>query len=275
MIGERRMAVPPWGELAVLAGLWLAILAYIVPKLLIGPVSQLLGGGPDYADIGTAFEKAAAVAQYADLRLANAIPGSRFDDPPRILGSVVAARVAWVMAIASAALFVCAALVASRQRLPVFARYAGLDRFDFDHLWAPGIAVAVVYLLIGAYIRLIDASSIDALKGEPAVLDATSRDGLALALYAITTVVAAPLGEELFYRGFVFAGFASWGFWPAAAVSSALFALSHLDASTLIPFTLVGITLCWLYWRSGSLWDAIAFHGMFNLLSFILLLARN
>ena len=33
MIGQRRMAVPPWSELSVLAGLWLAILAYIVPKL--------------------------------------------------------------------------------------------------------------------------------------------------------------------------------------------------------------------------------------------------
>ncbi len=275
MIGERRLAVPPWGELSVLAGLWLAILAYLVPKLLISPISQLLGGGSDYADIGNAFEKAAAVARYADLRLAQSVPGAPFADPPRILGSETAARVAWVLAIVSAALFVTSALVASHQRLAVFARFVGLDRFDFDRLWVPGIAVAVVYLLIGAYIRVIDASGLEALKGQPAVLDATSRDGIAMALYGVTTVVAAPLGEEVFYRGFVFGGFASWGFWPAAAVSSALFAISHLDASTLIPFTLVGITLCWLYWRSGSLWDAIAFHSMFNLLSFILLLARN
>lgn len=275
MIGERRIAMAPWGELAVLVGLWLAVLAYIVPKLLIEPVSLLLGGGANYADPGTAFEKAGAVARYADLRLAQAVPGAPFSDPPEIIGSVVAARVAWVLAIASAGLFVTAALVASRQRARVFARYAGLDRFDFDRLWVPGLAVAVVYLLIGAYLRLVDASSIEVLKGEPHVLDATSRDTFALALYGLTTVVAAPLGEEVFYRGFVFGGLASWGFWPAAAVSSAIFALSHLDAATLIPFTLVGITLCWLYWRSGSLWDAIAFHSMFNLLSFILLLART
>ena len=275
MIGQRRMAVPPWSELSVLAGLWLAILAYIVPKLLIGPISVLLGGGSDYADIGTVFEKAAAVARFADARLAQSVPHAPFADPPRILGSVVAARVAWVLAIVSASLFAGSALAASRQRLVVFARLTGLNRFDFDRLWLPGLAVAVVYLLIGAYLRLVDASSLDVLKGEPAVLSATSRDGLALALYGVTTVVAAPLGEEVFYRGFVFSGFASWGFWPAAAVSSAIFALSHLDASTLIPFTLVGMTLCWLYWRSGSLWDAIAFHSMFNLLSFILLLARN
>ena len=265
----------PWGELAVLAGLWLAILAYVVPKSLIGPVSLLFGGETRYADIGTAFDKAAEVAKYADLRLAQAVPQAPFSDPPQILGSVVAARVAWVLAIASAALFVGAARVASRQRFRTFAQFTGLNRFDFDRMWIPGLAVAVVYLLIGGYLRAVDASSFEALKGQPAVLDATSRDGIALGLYGITTVVAAPLGEEIFYRGFLFGGLASWGFWPAAAVSSGLFALSHLDAATLIPFTLVGITLCWLYWRSGSLWDAIAFHMMFNLLSFILLLART
>lgn len=274
-MGARRMAVMPWGEISVLAGIWLAIAAYLIPKLLIGPTALLFGGESDYADFGTAFAKAGEIARYADLRLAQSVPGAPFTDAPHILGSVVAARVAWVYAIVSAALFVAAARIASRQRARTFAAYTGLDRFDFDRLWVPGLAVAIVYLAIGGYLKLVDASSVDVLKGEPAVLDATSRDGIALALYGLTTVIAAPLGEEIFYRGFVFGGLAGWGAWPAALVSSALFALSHLDASTLVPFTLVGITLCWLYWRSGSLWDAIAFHMMFNLLSFILLLARN
>lgn len=90
MIGERRIAMAPWGELAVLVGLWLAVLAYVVPKLLIGPVSLLLGGGANYADLGTAFEKAGAVARYADLRLAQAVPGAPFSDPPEIIGSASA-----------------------------------------------------------------------------------------------------------------------------------------------------------------------------------------
>ncbi|MEO8541339.1 MAG: CPBP family intramembrane glutamic endopeptidase [bacterium] len=265
----------PWGELAVLGGLWLAIAAYIVPKLLIGPTALLFGGETDYADIGTIFDKADAVAKYADLRLAQSVPGALLSDPPQILGDIVAARAAWVLAIISALLFVGAARIASRQDRRKFVQLTGLNKFDFDRLWLPGIAVAIVYLAIGGYMRLIDASGIEVLRGEPRVLDATSRDGIALVLYGLTTVIAAPFGEEVFFRGFAFGGLASWGFWPAAIVSSALFALSHLDPSTLIPFSLVGITLCWLYWRSGSLWDAIAFHTMFNLLSFILLLART
>jgi membrane protease YdiL (CAAX protease family) len=275
MIGGRQFPAPTWGELAVLAGLWLAVLAYVVPKALIGPSAELFGGRPEYRDIGTIFDRANAVAKYADLRLAQSVPGALLSDPPHITGSVVAARVAWILAIGSAALFASAALVASRLKLPAFLRQTGMDRFDFDQLWRPGLAVAVVYLAIGVYMRAIDASGFEALKPQPAVLDATSRDSLALVLYGLTTVVAAPIGEEVFFRGFAFGGLASWGFWPAAVVSSVLFALSHLDASAVIPFALVGITLCWLYWRSGTLWDAVAFHMLFNLLSFILLLARN
>lgn len=275
MIGERKMARMPWGELAVLAGLWMAIIAYVVPKALIGPTAQLFGGESEYADIGTIFEKAGAINEYADLRLAQSVPGAILSDPPRIVGSVVAARVAWVLAIVSAGLFVWASIVASRQKVSPFVRAVGLNRFDFERLWVPGLAVAIVYLAIGAYMRLVDATGIDALQGEPAALDGTFRDGAAMALYGVVTVFAAPIGEEVFYRGLVFGGLSSWGFWPAAVLSGSLFALSHLDPATLIPFAIVGVTLCWLFWRSGSLWDAIAFHMMFNLMSFILLLART
>ncbi|NJD65064.1 MAG: CPBP family intramembrane metalloprotease, partial [Chloroflexi bacterium] len=142
-------------------------------------------------------------------------------------------------------------------------------------LWSPGAAVAGLYLAAGAYARGVEAAGIEALIPDATRLAATLRDTPALVLYGLTTVVAAPIGEELFYRGLVFGGLAEWGFVPAAVVSSALFALSHLDAGSIIPFTALGMTMAWLYWRSGSLWDAIAFHVLFNLLSFILLIART
>lgn len=276
MIRERRMmGAMPWGEFAVLAGLWLAVAAYVVPKALIGPTAQMWGGESEYADLGTIFEKAGAVAEYADLRLARSVPNALLPDPPQIVGSVVAARVAWAMAIVSAGLFIWVSLIASRQSWSSFTSHVGLRRFSFDALWVPGLAVAIVYLAIGAYMRLVAAAGIDSLQGDPAVLDGTIRDATAMGLYGLLTVVVAPVAEEVFYRGFVFGGLISWGFWPAAVVSGSLFALSHLDSATLIPFALVGVVVCWLYWRSGSLWDAIAFHMLFNFLSFILLLART
>jgi membrane protease YdiL (CAAX protease family) len=194
--------------------------------------------------------------------------------PPRITGDVVAARVAWTSAIVTTLVFGLAGVFATRAGPRGFVRAVGLGKPSFDRLWLPALAVAVLYLGTGVYIRIVDALGIEVLQAEPGGLEVTVRDTWALVLYGTTTVVAAPIGEELFYRGLVFPGLSHWGFLPAALVSSMLFALSHLDPATLLPFTAAGLAMCWLFWRSGSLWDAIAFHVLFNLLSFILLLAR-
>ncbi len=264
----------PWNELNVVAGIWLGALAYIVPLLLIGPTARALGAEPHFTDIGDIFEKAGALARYGDELLAAAAANTSLPEPPRLLGDPSAARVAWVYGIISASLFAVVAVVATRQRLRVFIQRTGLDRFDFDRLWLPAAAVAVMYLLVGLYARAVEAAGWGALVPAGSSLDTTLRDPAALALYGITTVLFAPIGEELFYRGLAFSGLAAWGFLPAAVISSALFAISHFDSGSLIPFTALGMVMAWLYWRSGSLWDAIAFHCLFNSLTFILLLAR-
>lgn len=274
-MGRGQLGPMPWGETAVLIGLWLAIAAFVGPRLLIGPTAEAIGGERAFTDIGNAFDKAAKVAAYADLRLVRAAAGNATPEPPRITGDATAARVAWGFAIGTTLLFGAIAVAASGRGPASFIRHVGLDKFDIDQLWKPGLAVAIVYLAIGLYASLVDQLGIEFLQTEPGGLEVTLRDSWALALYGVTTVVAAPLGEELFYRGLVFGGLSHWGFLPAALVSSVLFALSHVDAATIVPFIAVGLTMSWLYWRSGSLWDAITFHVLFNLLTFILLLART
>ena len=86
-------------------------------------------------------------------------------------------------------------------------------------------------------------------------------------------LIGAPLAEEMFFRVLLFGGMLRWGFWPAALISSLLFAGVHLDPGSLVPFTLIGVLLAWLFWRRGHLWDAIIFHLMFNATSFILLVS--
>lgn len=274
MIGERKLQAMPWGEMAVLIGLWLGLAVFVGGRLLISPTSEALGYGGSFTDIGNAFEKAARVGQYADLRLVRAVAGHELPAPPRITGDIVTARFAWGFAIVATLLFGAVGVVASGRSPRQFARLTGLGSFDIDRLWVPGLAVAIVYLAVGLYTRSVDALGIEVLQNQPGGLEVTVRDGWALGLYGMTTVVVAPLGEELFYRGLVFGGLSQWGFFPAALVSSVLFALSHVDAATVIPFAFVGLAMCWLYWRSGTLWDAIVFHVLFNSLTFILLLAR-
>lgn len=272
---QRRLGTLTWSETSVLLGLWLGLAAFIGSRLLIGPTAEALGGEPEFTDIGNSFEKSAEVAHYAEELLARVVAGNPRPSPPRILGDVGAARVAWAYAIGTTMLFGAIAVVASGRRPGRFVRETGLDRLDVDRLWLPGLAVAVAYLAVGGYVRAVEAFDISILQAEPGGLEVTLRDGWALALYGATTVLAAPVGEEMFYRGLVFGGLSHWGFFPAAAVSSALFALSHVDPSSMIPFIAVGFIMSWLFWRSGSLWDAIAFHVLFNLLSFILLVART
>ncbi|WP_369294054.1 lysostaphin resistance A-like protein [Tepidiforma sp.] len=88
---------------------------------------------------------------------------------------------------------------------------------------------------------------------------------------AAVTLVGAPATEELFFRGLLFGGFSRWGFWPAALLSSTLFALVHFDLGSIVPFLGIGIGLAWLYHRSHTLWHPILFHLLFNTISFTIL----
>jgi membrane protease YdiL (CAAX protease family) len=90
--------------------------------------------------------------------------------------------------------------------------------------------------------------------------------GIAIAAVLII-VVAAPLTEELFFRGFFFAGLRSrWSLWPSAIVSGAVFGLVHAPTgpTAAIPLAGLGVGLAWLYERSGSLWPSITAHFLNN-----------
>ena len=71
-----------------------------------------------------------------------------------------------------------------------------------------------------------------------------------------------PLTEEIFFRGFVFAGLTPrLGIFPAAVASALIFAAFHLHPGVLFPIFLTGILLAGLYWYTGSLWPAILAHA--------------
>jgi membrane protease YdiL (CAAX protease family) len=78
-------------------------------------------------------------------------------------------------------------------------------------------------------------------------------------------VVIAPVVEEIFFRGFVFSGLRTRYEWKKAAViSSALFALIHLQLTAIIPIFILGYIFAYLYHRSNSIWPAIVMHVSTN-----------
>lgn len=85
----------------------------------------------------------------------------------------------------------------------------------------------------------------------------------------VSIVIIAPVVEETFFRGFLFVGFARhWGTWRAAAISAAIFAVTHGEYALLGPGFLSGLIFAGVYRRTGSLWPAILAHTAQNAIAF-------
>jgi membrane protease YdiL (CAAX protease family) len=81
-------------------------------------------------------------------------------------------------------------------------------------------------------------------------------------------IVAAPWMEELSMRGFLLSGlWQRFGFWPAALMSSLVWAGLHDVSGVLIPFTCEGLLLCWIRRRTGSVRTGIALHASQNVVA--------
>jgi hypothetical protein len=92
--------------------------------------------------------------------------------------------------------------------------------------------------------------------------------GLVLALFLGSVV--APIAEEVFFRGFLYAGLSNrWGKAWGIVASSLIFALVHFSPTVLPPIFLMGMVLALVYAYSDSLWPAIFLHGVINGMAFV------
>jgi membrane protease YdiL (CAAX protease family) len=89
-----------------------------------------------------------------------------------------------------------------------------------------------------------------------------------LPLMWVALVIAAPVGEEAMFRGFLYRGWAqtSRAVIPAILVISAFWATIHTqyDWFGVVQIFLIGLLLGWTCWRSGSTLLAMALHGFIN-----------
>lgn len=96
------------------------------------------------------------------------------------------------------------------------------------------------------------------------IFDQISSPGLLL----VGGAIIAPIVEEIFFRGFIYAGLRQKYSWKTAgAISSGLFALVHFTPTALIPIFILGFIFAYLYERSNSLWPAILMHFSTNALA--------
>lgn len=89
-----------------------------------------------------------------------------------------------------------------------------------------------------------------------------------LPLLWFATVVAAPAGEEIMFRGYLFRGFvrSERSAWPAIVVIALLWAAPHLqyDWTGISEIFVAGLFLGWVRWRSGSTLLTFLLHALFN-----------
>ena len=82
---------------------------------------------------------------------------------------------------------------------------------------------------------------------------------------------AAPLAEELYFRGYVFAAsLREKGPIVAYLLSGAVFASLHLNKEALLPILVLGMMLAWMYRRSNSIIPPIVAHALNNGLAFLI-----
>jgi hypothetical protein len=84
-------------------------------------------------------------------------------------------------------------------------------------------------------------------------------------LLVLAAVVAAPLGEEIYFRGFIFGGLRrDLSFAVASGLSAAIFSGIHLMPWSTVPLFLVGLGAAMAYERYRTLWAPLALHAAFN-----------
>jgi len=78
-------------------------------------------------------------------------------------------------------------------------------------------------------------------------------------------VFVAPLCEEIFFRGFVFAGLRrGMPLYLAVILSALLFAAAHGDPASFPVLLIIGLLLAILRWQTKSLWPGIFLHCLNN-----------
>jgi membrane protease YdiL (CAAX protease family) len=199
----------------------------------------------------------ALVAAAADLELSK----------PQLLGiSLVGTFVMDCALIALAAIFTL-----GKYRLRWSA--LGFRPLPLDRAWVPAAAVVGIFLIVGANALLVKLMGLEDLLPKVSPYEDIGDSRALMVMLGITVILAAPIAEETFFRGFMFGGLAKrLGFFWAALASGLLFSLPHGQPMMFVPITLIGVLFAWVYVYTGSLWTSIAAHLVWNLISLTVIL---
>ncbi|MGV2831117.1 CPBP family intramembrane glutamic endopeptidase [Myxosarcina sp. GI1(2024)] len=92
-----------------------------------------------------------------------------------------------------------------------------------------------------------------------------AQDRVALTIFFITASIAAPIFEEVMFRGFLLPSLTRYvPVWGAIVISALIFAVAHLSLSEVLPLATLGIILGIVYTRSRNLLAPMLLHSLWN-----------
>ncbi|ABW28574.1 CPBP family intramembrane glutamic endopeptidase [Acaryochloris marina] len=100
-----------------------------------------------------------------------------------------------------------------------------------------------------------------------------SHDPVTAGLLFIMVAVLAPVFEEILFRGFFLTSLTRYlPMWGAIGISGIVFAIAHLNLADILPLSVLGCVLGFVYSRSRNLLSSMLLHSLWNSGSFLSLL---
>lgn len=229
--------------------------ASLPPELPVGRVATWLYGPVDLLGLGLIF------LIFSSLVLSSLKMTGDLDVSPK--PSALLFSIGFQFVIAG----IAAIFVASRIRLVEWLglRWAG---WRWVFLIAPATVVTMWtffgFLQATGFMDWIESLGVEAVQDTVKLLQ-ESKDPWVIGLMVFAAVVAAPLCEEVVFRGYFYPAAKKFaGPWVAMVCSALVFAAAHASLAALLPLFVFGCVLVLLYEKTGSLWAPVAVHFCFN-----------
>ncbi|MCL1948882.1 MAG: CPBP family intramembrane metalloprotease [Turicibacter sp.] len=136
-----------------------------------------------------------------------------------------------------------------------------------------GWALLFLFNIVASHLLSMLTQSNDSSQNQQAINSIMNVHPL---MMAATTVLLAPLVEELIFRKTLMGSMKKLPAVLSILISSMLFGLIHVvsggDYIFIIPYMAMGIPLGWSYYKNQNIWFPIGIHMMQNLFSTLVLL---
>ena len=150
----------------------------------------------------------------------------------------------------------------------------GLARPRLSHVALAALA-AVVFHPVGVAVATWAQSQFpvgEAMAGQLEATDRLVRSAPSLLSVLLVFAAVPAICEELAFRGFLLRGFLAGrrSPWTAVVLSSFFFGLTHVIAPQAFAAFCIGLVLGLLAIWTGSIWAGMAFHAVYNAMTFLL-----